>query len=288
MWIADKWRDYELLDCGESQRLERWGNILLNRPDPQAIWRKSDPDAWEKADGVYVRSREGGGHWENRRMPENWQVGYGRLTFLIKPMGFKHTGIFPEQAANWDFIMGKVRERKGVLSVLNLFAYTGGATLAAAQAGAQVCHVDASKGMLAMAKDNAALSGLRDAPIRYIADDALKFVRRERNRGRRYDGIIMDPPSYGRGPSGEIWRFESDVPRLIEECAELMSGDPAFFIVNSYTAGFSPSITGYLLNRILAKRFGGTVEAGELGLPVAATGLALPCGSTARWRRDGE
>lgn len=283
MWISNNWKEYQLLDCGDGQRLERWGQQILVRPDPQAIWKPAGSPLWSKADATYHRSATGGGSWQVRNLPDSWSLHYGDLTFQIKPMSFKHTGVFPEQAANWDFIQSQLRRRKGQATVLNLFAYTGGATLAAAAAGASVCHVDAARGMVTWAKENARCSGLEQAPIRYIVDDCKKFIKREITRGRRYDAIIMDPPSYGRGPSGEIWRFEDNIGELVELAVQLLSDHPLFIIINSYTAGISPSVPAYILGVTAAKRFGGTVEAAELGLPVEATGLALPCGHTSRW-----
>ncbi len=285
MWIADGWKDYRLLDCGEGCRLEQWGNYILSRPDPQAMWPRSAPEKWSRAAGIYHRSSSGGGSWENRGLPESWKISYGELRFLIKPTGFKHTGLFPEQAANWDFITSKLKGRKNA-RVLNLFAYTGGATMAAALAGASVCHVDASKGMIQWAKENAELCGLRSAPVRYIADDCMKFIQREIKRGNRYDGIIMDPPSYGRGPSGQIWKFEEGIAELCATAASLLSDEPLFFLVSSYTAGVSPSVTSYIIGEAVLPRFGGKVEAGELGLTVESTSLPLPCGSTARWQAN--
>ncbi len=282
MWISDKWQDYELLDCGGGKRFERWGEHYLVRPDPQAIWQPSNERNWSKANATYHRSQSGGGKWEIRSLPESWHINYGSLRFNVKPMNFKHTGIFPEQAANWDFISSMCRTRKQV-NILNLFAYTGGATMAAAAAGANVCHVDAAKGMVSWAKENAKSSGLSEAPIRYIVDDCAKFIRREITRGRRYDGIIMDPPSYGRGPSGEIWRFEDNIYDFVKLCSEVLSDNPLFVVLNSYTAGISPSVSAYLLGSVLSPRFGGSVQSGELGLPVSATGLSLPCGATGRW-----
>ena len=283
MWTSAHWKDYTLLDCGDGRRLERWGSYVLARPDPQAIWQPEGGPLWAKADATYHRSGSGGGHWEVKKLPESWRIGYRDLTFNVKPMSFKHTGVFPEQAANWDFIMDAIGGAGRPISVLNLFAYTGGATLAAASAGAGVCHVDAARGMVAWARENAAASGLQDAPIRYIVDDCKKFIEREIRRGKRYDAIIMDPPSYGRGPSGEIWRFEDNIGELVALCAGLLSDAPLFFIINSYTAGISPSVPAYLLGLSVKKRFGGTIEAGELGLPVQSTGMALPCGHTSRW-----
>ena len=285
MWTAPDWRDYRLLDCGGGERLERWGKYTLARPDPQAIWPRSEPGLWKKADAVYHRSNTGGGRWEIRSLPEAWAIAWRELTFNIKPMSFKHTGVFPEQAANWDFIARRVRAAGRPVSVLNLFAYTGGATLAAAAAGASVCHVDAARGMVAWARENARSSGLADAPVRYIVDDCKKFVQREIKRGRRYDALIMDPPSYGRGPTGEVWKFENDIASFLELCAGVLSDEPLFVMISSYTAGISPSVASYLLGTVLQPCFGGAVEADELGLLCQSTGLALPCGHTARWMK---
>lgn len=285
MWLADKWADYELLDCGDGERLERWGKYILVRPDPQAIWHPSNPSdyRWKNYDARYIRSSSGGGHWENRRLPAQWSINYGSLQFKIKPMNFKHTGVFTEQAANWDFTQSAIKSAGRHINVLNLFAYTGGATLAAAAAGASVCHVDAAKNMVAQAKENASLSGLQDAPIRYIVDDCKKFIERELRRGHSYDGIIMDPPSYGRGPSGEIWRFETDIYDFVALTARLLSDNPLFFILNSYSAGLSPAAMNYIVSDVICKKHGGFAQSSELGLPVAASGLALPAGSTVRW-----
>ena len=287
MWLADQWKDYEVLDTSEGEKLERWGKYLLVRPDPQVIWNtpKEDP-CWNKYDARYNRSSTGGGKWSNLRLPERWQVRYKELTFNVKPMNFKHTGVFPEQAANWDFIMQTIRSAGRPVSVLNLFAYTGGATLAAAAAGASVCHVDAAKGMVAWAKENAKSSGLEAAPIRWIVDDCGKFVERELRRGRRYDAIIMDPPSYGRGPSGEIWKLEENLYPFVEMVSKVLSDDPLFMIINSYTTGLAPSVLGYIMDTLVTKKYGGHTECGELGLPVRDTGLILPCGSTGRWTKD--
>ena len=283
MYTTDNWKDYELLDTSDGERLERWGNYILIRPDPQVIWNgvRRHP-LWKKADGHYVRSQSGGGHWEINQFPEKWQIDYKNLTFNIKPMGFKHTGVFPEQAANWDWFGNMIKNSGRKISVLNLFAYTGGATIAAASNGASVCHVDASKGIVAMAKENAASSGLGDAPIRYIVDDCIKFCEREIRRGNKYDAIIMDPPSYGRGPSGEMWKLESNIGDFIRLCSNLLSDDPLFFLLNSYTTGLSASTMGYLLRLHLK---GGKVECDEIGLPVTQTGGLLPCGAAARWFR---
>ena len=287
MWIADNWKDYELLDTSDGERLERWGKYILVRPDPQIIWKGvANHKKWREADGVYKRSSSGGGKWVKNKLPEQWQIGYGKLGFVLRPMGFKHTGLFPEQAANWDWFSTLIKKsgRRDV-KVLNLFAYTGGATVAAAQAGAQVVHVDAAKGMVAQAKENAALSGLADAPIRYIVDDCKKFVEREIRRGNKYDAIIMDPPSYGRGPSGEVWKIEDSVDELITLASQLLSNDPLFFLVNSYTTGLSPAAMQYILGLKVVSRYGGKLECEELGLRVSATGLAIPCGASARWYR---
>ncbi len=279
------WKDYELVDTAAGERLERWGKVLLIRPDPQIIWETPRENAgWKKADARYLRSSSGGGHWEEwRKLPPVWQVSYGELTFRIKAMGFKHTGLFPEQAVNWDFVQKKIRTAGRPVKVLNLFGYTGAATLACAAAGAQVCHVDASKGMVAWARENAQASGLADKPVRWIVDDCLKFVLREQRRGNFYDGIIMDPPSYGRGPNGEVWKLEEQLYGLVQECAAILSKQPLFFLLNSYTTGLSPAVMAYLLGVLLQKTYGGAVSVGEIGLPVTESGLVLPCGSTAVW-----
>lgn len=284
MWVSDKWTDFELIDCSCGEKLERWGNQLLVRPDPQAIWNTPKiHKGWEKPSARYLRSSAGGGQWEKYNIPAAWKVSYGRLTFNIKLMNFKHTGIFPEQASNWDYIIERISSQPRQLKVLNLFAYTGASTLACALAGASVCHVDAAKGMVSWAKENAEASGLGDKPIRFIVDDCLKFVEREIRRGNRYDAIIMDPPSYGRGPSGEVWKLEDNLYPFIELCSQVLSDDPAFVIINSYTTGLSPSVLSYISQTIFAKKFGGTSQSRELGLPVTESGLILPCGATCRW-----
>ena len=284
MWKAEKWKDYEVLDTSDGEKLERWGKYYLVRPDPQVIWFTPKEDRrWLDFDARYARSNSGGGQWSRNRLPERWQIRYRELTFNVKPMNFKHTGVFPEQAANWDFIDAQIRSAGRRINVLNLFAYTGGATLAAAAADASVCHVDAAKGMVAWAKENAASSGLSEAPIRWIVDDCAKFVEREIKRGRRYDAVIMDPPSYGRGPSGEIWKLEKDLYPFLKLVAGVLSDDPLFFIINSYTTGLAPSVLTCLLRTVVEPRFGGHSEADELGLPVTDSGLVLPCGSTGRW-----
>ena len=289
MWIADQWQDYELLDCGGGEKLERWDKQLLVRPDPQAIWEtpRRNP-AWRKADGRYLRSQTGGGHWEKKALPESWKIRYGELTFQVKPMNFKHTGLFPEQAVNWDFAMEKIRSAGRPIRVLNLFAYTGGATVACAKAGASVCHVDAARGMVSWARENAKSSGLEDAPIRWIVDDCAKFVEREIRRGRRYDAVIMDPPSYGRGPSGEIWKLEENLYPFVELVTGVLSDRPLFFLINSYTTGLAPSVLTYLLETLLSRRYGGSTVSDELGLPVTHSGLMLPCGATGRWTAEGK
>ncbi len=284
MWIANNWSDYAVLDCGGGEKVEKWGPHTLVRPDPQAIWPKIDSvNAWKRANAIYHRSKSGGGQWEIRKLPAQWTISYKELTFNLKPMSFKHTGLFPEQAANWDFIMDKVRTAGRPVSVLNLFAYTGGATLAAAAAGASVCHVDASKGMTQWARENAASSGLADRPIRWIVDDCKKFVQREIRRGHKYDAIIMDPPSYGRGPSGETWKIEEDVADFIKLTMQLLSDHPLFVLISSYSTGLAPSVMAYLLGITARVQHDGYIDAQELGLPVQSTGLVLPCGSSARF-----
>lgn len=281
MWISDKWTDYSVIDASSGEKLERWGGYTLVRPDPQIIWNtEKKHSGWTNYDARYHRSATGGGKWENRSLPERWHIKYDELTFNIKPMNFKHTGVFPEQAANWDFIRETIRGCGYQPNVLNLFAYTGGATLAAASAGASVCHVDAAKGMVSWAKENAASSGLGQAPIRWIIDDCAKFVEREIRRGRKYDAIIMDPPSYGRGPSGEVWKLEDNLYSFARLCRGVLSDNPLFVIINSYTTGLAPSAVGYVLGSVLP---GGQVTCGELGLPVESSGQILPCGCTGRW-----
>lgn len=285
MLIANNWLDYEIIDTADGMKLERWKDIVLMRPDPQIIWKNpSMPKAWKSADAVYHRSKSGGGEWEfSKSLPDSWQIKYKEYTFNVKPMGFKHTGIFPEQAVNWDFIDNAVSNAKGRANILNLFAYTGGATVAAAAAGANVVHVDAAKGMVNWAKDNAASSGLKDANIRYIVDDCIKFVEREIRRGHKYDGIVMDPPSYGRGPKGEIWKFEDELYGLILKCSELLSDNPLFLIVNSYTTGISHTVVANVLKMTIAKKFGGRITSDEICLPVKASDILLPCGAATRW-----
>ncbi len=284
MYCSNNWQDYELLDASDGERLERWGKYILIRPDPQIIWKGvAKHPAWKKADGIYRRSSNGGGGWIKQKTPESWDISYGDLKFRLKPMGFKHTGLFPEQAANWDWFSSLIKKAQRPIKVLNLFAYTGGATVAAAKAGAQVVHVDASKGMVAMAKENAALSGLENAPIRYIVDDCKKFVEREIRRGNKYDGIIMDPPSYGRGPGGEVWKLEDSIDEFVGLASQILSDEPLFFLINSYTTGLSPMTMNYILDLKVKSRFGGKTESDELGLRVTQSGSFLPCGASSRW-----
>ncbi|MBQ7615613.1 MAG: class I SAM-dependent methyltransferase [Butyrivibrio sp.] len=284
MWIADNWKDYEVIDTSSGEKLERWGDYLLVRPDPQVIWNTEKKHfGWKKWNGHYHRSNKGGGEWEFNKLPEEWSIGYKDLTFNLKPFSFKHTGLFPEQATNWDWFSNLIKEADRPIKVLNLFAYTGGATVSAAKAGASVTHVDASKGMVGWAKENAASSGLSDAPIRYLVDDCTKFVEREIRRGNKYDGIIMDPPSYGRGPKGEIWKIEDSVFPFIKLTSQLLSDTPAFFLINSYTTGLQPAVLSYMLHTVLDPIHKGIVEAQEIGLPVKNNGLILPCGASGRW-----
>jgi 23S rRNA (cytosine1962-C5)-methyltransferase len=286
MLIADDWKDYELIDTGNGERLERWGEFILRRPDPQVIWpAEQDSRFWDKADAYYHRSSKGGGKWEylRRELPPRWTISYNNLIFYVRPTDFKHTGLFPEQAVNWRWLIKKIKGASRTVKVLNLFAYTGAATVAASSAGAEVCHVDAAKGMVNWAKENFALSALGGKAVRFITDDVMKFVKREKRRGRLYDAVIMDPPSYGRGPDGEVWKLEDALYGLIEECMNILSSSPLFFLVNSYTTGFSPTVLENILKMQLQKKYGGIVEAGEVGLPVKASGLVLPCGIYGRW-----
>lgn len=289
MWIAKDWLDYEVIDTGNGEKLERWGNYILLRPDPQVIWDSRRRDQrWNKLNAHYHRSSKGGGEWEFFDLPQQWKISYKDLTFQLKPFSFKHTGLFPEQAVNWDWMSSQIRKRKKDspnrdIKVLNLFAYTGGATLAAAKAGAAVTHVDASKGMVQWAKENAACSGLADAPIRYLVDDCVKFVEREIRRGNKYDAIIMDPPSYGRGPKGEIWKIEESVYPFLKLCAKVLAEKPLFVLLNSYTTGLQPAVLSYMLSDVFVSAFGGHAEAEEIGLPVTVNGLILPCGASGRY-----
>ena len=292
MWLADKWKDYEVIDCSQGEKLERWGKYLLVRPDPQVIWDTPKREkGWKRMNGHYHRSSKGGGEWEFFDLPQEWTIHYNlpinkELTFHLKPFSFKHTGLFPEQAANWNWfstlIADAVKAGRPV-KVLNLFAYTGGATIAAAAAGASVTHVDASKGMVTWAKENAVSSGLGDAPIRWLVDDCVKFVEREIRRGNHYDAIIMDPPSYGRGPKGEIWKIEESVYPLVQLCSQILTDDPLFFLINSYTTGFQPAVLSYMMHTVLGK-YNGTITAEEIGLPVSSNGLVLPCGASGRFQ----
>lgn len=302
MWIADNWKDYEVLDTSSGEKLERWGDYTLVRPDPQVIWNTPhDHKGWKNKNGHYHRSTKGGGEWEFFDLPNEWSIDYelggangiaaNQLTFNLKPFSFKHTGLFPEQATNWDWFSQIIRDAKATrpadqpIKVLNLFAYTGGATLAAAAAGAAVTHVDASKGMVTWAKENAITSGLGEAPIRWLVDDCVKFVEREIRRGNKYDGIIMDPPSYGRGPKGEIWKIEESIWPFVELTTQILADDALFFLINSYTTGLQPAVLSYMMNTAITKHFGGQVEAAEIGLPVSSTGLVLPCGASGRWHQ---
>lgn len=285
MRAADKWQDYRLIDTTTDEKLEVWKDITLIRPDPQIIWKTPQKSPlWDKAHGRYMRSSTGGGSWDfSKKIPNSWTISYDDLVFNIKPTGFKHTGLFPEQAVNWDFMKEKIKSAKRPISVLNLFAYTGGATLACASAGANVCHVDASKGMVSWARENAVSSNLSEKPIRWIVDDCEKFVAREIKRGKFYDAIIMDPPSYGRGPNGEVWKLEDSIYDLVELCSRVLSDTPLFFLLNSYTTGLSPSVMAYILGETVGNKFGGNVSADEIGLPCEESGFVLPCGSTAIW-----
>ena len=293
MWLADKWKDYEVIDCSQGEKLERWGKYTLVRPDPQVIWDTPKKEkGWKHMNGHYHRSSKGGGEWEFFNLPEEWTIHYSlpinkELTFHLKPFSFKHTGLFPEQAINWNWfsqlIHSEVKKGRPV-KVLNLFAYTGGATLAAAASGASVTHVDASKGMVTWAKENAVSSGLGDAPIRWLVDDCVKFVEREIRRGNHYDAIIMDPPSYGRGPKGEIWKIEESIYPLVQLCSQILTDDPLFFLINSYTTGLQPAVLSYMIHTVLGK-YNGTITAEEIGLPVSSNGLVLPCGASGRFQR---
>ena len=286
MKLANEWKEYKILDMANGQKLERWGNVVLSRPDPQIVWKdKSFPSKWKEVNSTYHRSKTGGGSWEfNKKMPKQWQIHYKNLTFNIKPMGFKHTGLFPEQAVNWDWMIDKIQNANREIKVLNLFAYTGGATVACSYAGASVCHVDSSKGMTTWAKENVAASGFQDRPVRFIVDDVVKFVNREIRRGNKYDAIIMDPPSYGRGAKGEVWQFEDNIYDLVELCTKVLSDEPLFFLINSYTTGLSPIILEHILDATVAKKAkGGKIYGGEIGIPTSRDGKVLPCGIFGRW-----
>ena len=287
MWLADKWKDFKLIDACDGEKLEYWGEYLLRRPEPQAVWKdRENEKLWRECDAHYHRSNSGGGHWEykTRKLPERWTINYCDLTFNIKPMGFKHTGLFPEQAVNWDWFCELIKGAKRPIRVLNLFAYTGGATVAALSAGAEVVHVDASKGMVTWAKENVVSSGLGDKPVRYIVDDVKKFVAREQRRGREYDAIIMDPPSYGRGPSGEVWRIEDELYDLVVDCMKIMSDNPLFFLINSYTTGLCQTVISDILKLTLCKKYGGSVISDEIGIPMGRGDIILPCGISGRWQ----
>ena len=285
MIVAKDWNDYKILDMADGQKLERWGSYILSRPDPQIIWKnKSFPSEWNKADAIYNRSKTGGGSWNyKKKLPDNWQIHYKELTFNIKPMGFKHTGLFPEQAVNWDWMKNKIKSSNRNIKVLNLFAYTGGATCSCLSAGAEVCHVDSSKGMVTWAKENVESSNLKDKKVRFIVDDVNKFVAREIRRENKYDAIIMDPPSYGRGAKGEIWQFEENIYELVELCSKVLSDNPLFFLINSYTTGISSTVLSNILKLVIEKKYKGKIDAGEIGLPMEKSNLILPCGIYARW-----
>ena len=287
MNVAKDWKDYKIIDMANGQKLEKWGDIILSRPDPQIVWKnKSYPEEWKKAYAIYLRSKTGGGSWEYRKkLPSSWQIKYKDLIFNIKPMGFKHTGLFPEQAFNWDWMINKIKTSKREIKVLNLFAYTGGATVACLSAGASCCHVDSSKGMVTWAKENVVSSGLETKPVRYIVDDVIKFVKREIRRGNKYDAIIMDPPSYGRGTNGEVWQFEENIYELVELCTNVLSDNPLFFLINSYTTGISSTVLANILNLTVNKNYKGKVSSGEIGLPMEHSDLILPCGIYGRWEQ---
>ena len=287
MNIAKVWNDYKILDMADGQKLEKWGEVVLSRPDSQIVWKnKSFPQKWNKINATYHRSKTGGGSWEySKKIPSKWQIKYKNLTFNIKPRGFKHTGLFPEQAVNWDWMIDKIKREKREIKVLNLFAYTGGATVACLSAGASCCHVDSSKGMVQWAKENVTSSGLQEKPVRYIVDDVQKFVKREIRRDNKYDAIIMDPPSYGRGANGEVWKFEDNIYDLVELCKDVLSDNPLFFLINSYTTGISSTVLKNILNITIAKKYNGKVTSGEIGLPMEESDLILPCGIYGRWEK---
>lgn len=288
MRLSNEWKDYECIDAGNGEKLERWGNVIFRRPDPQAMWNVNYNDNWKNVDGHYFRSVKGGGQWKfNTKLNDYWTIDYKHLTFKVSPTNFKHTGLFPEQATNWDFMMDKIKKQDKKIRVLNLFAYTGGATMACSSAGADVVHVDASRGMTDWAKENMKLSGLENNFIRFIVDDCLKFVQREYRRGNKYDAIVMDPPSYGRGPNGEVWKFEDNLYTLIEACMKILSDEPVFFLINSYTTGISSIVLENILKTTMLKKYpDGKVEAGEVGLPITRDNLVLPCGIYGRWEKN--
>ncbi|MFA6309630.1 MAG: class I SAM-dependent methyltransferase [Clostridia bacterium] len=285
MLITEDWQDFEIIDTGGGEKLERWGKYILRRPDPQVIWPISNnKKTWDNADAHYIRSQSGGGEWQyKKRLPKRWEISYDKISMYVEPTGFKHTGIFPEQAVNWKWIIEKIKTSSRQVKVLNLFAYTGGATVAAALAGAEVCHVDASKGMVSRAKGNLELSGLSDKPVRFITDDVIKFVQREIRRGNLYDAVIMDPPAYGRGPGGELWKIEDELYDLVRLCTDVFCKEPLFFIINAYTTGLAPSVLKNILMLLMKKKFGGNVSGDEIGLPVTESGIVLPCGATGKW-----
>ena len=288
MNVANNWKDYKIIDMADGQKLEKWGNIILSRPDPQIVWKdKSFPNKWKNIDAIYNRSKTGGGSWKyNNKIPNSWVVQYKNLKFNIKTMGFKHTGLFPEQAVNWDWMIDKIRKEKRKIKVLNLFAYTGGATVACLYAGASVCHVDSSKGMVSWAKENVISSNLGEKSVRYIVDDVLKFVNREIRRGNTYDAIIMDPPSYGRGSNGEVWQFENNIYDLVKLCTKVLSDKPLFFLINSYTTGISSTVLANILNLCISDKYNGSISSGEIGLPMENSNLILPCGIYGRWEEE--
>lgn len=288
MRVSNEWKSYECIDAGNGEKLERWGNVIFRRPDPQAMWLVNYDEAWKKVDGFYHRSEKGGGYWEfKNKLPDSWTIKYKDLTFKVSPTNFKHTGLFPEQATNWDFMIDKIKKSNREIKVLNLFAYTGGATMACSYAGAsEVVHVDASKGMNEWAKENMHLCGLDNHKIRFIVDDCLKFVEREARRGHKYDAIVMDPPSYGRGPNGEMWKFEHNLDKLIKACMQILSDKPLFFLINSYTTGISSTVLYNILKTTLEPKYGGKIDAGEIGLPITKNNLVLPCGIYGRWECD--
>ncbi len=288
MNVANNWKDYKIIDMADGQKLEKWGNIILSRPDPQIVWKdKSFPNKWKNIDAIYNRSKTGGGSWKyNNKIPNSWVVQYKNLKFNIKTMGFKHTGLFPEQAVNWDWMIDKIRKEKRKIKVLNLFAYTGGATVACLYAGASVCHVDSSKGMVSWAKENVIQSGLEKQSVRYIVDDVVKFVNREIRRGNTYDAIIMDPPSYGRGSNGEVWQFENNIYDLVKLCTKVLSDKPLFFLINSYTTGISSTVLANILNLCISDKYNGSISSGEIGLPMENSNLILPCGIYGRWEEE--
>lgn len=285
--LSNEWKDYECIDAGNGEKLERWGNVILRRPDPQAMWDVKYDSMWKNPDGFYHRSNKGGGHWDFKtKLPDFWTINYKDLKFKVSPTNFKHTGLFPEQATNWDFMINKIKNSGRKIKVLNLFAYTGGATMACSYAGADVVHVDAAKGMVEWAKENMRLSKLENNVIRFIVDDCLKFVEREARRGNKYDAIIMDPPSYGRGPNGEVWKFDHNLQILIEACMKILSDKPLFFLINSYTTGISSTVLYNILKTKMVPVYGGKIDAGEIGLPITRNDLALPCGIYGRWEEN--